>query len=259
MRNQWHKILIRTDTMTTHILNGDSLREQFPTAISGEIIVAKECLVDGNVSGESLEDLYKNRIAFLQQAYQSPIKKYHDKVIVEFEKIQALGPEAEVNLWFEDDLFCQVNMWFVAFLLKNYTQVSEVFLIRPTADLRYGFGGMSQEDLRAAYGNKEALSSEHIEVFATLWTHYQANELASMQSLAQKHASMLPFLPAAVQAHLDRFPIGDSRLERSLKAIIAEVGQEFVPVFRAFHERESIYGFGDLQVKRLFDELIAST
>jgi len=32
--------------------------------------------------------------------------------------------------------------------------------------------------------------------------------------------------------------------------------QDFGPVFREFTKRESIYGYGDLQVKRLFDELL---
>ncbi len=35
-----------------HILNGDSLKEQFPENIQGDIIVARECLVDGNVKGK---------------------------------------------------------------------------------------------------------------------------------------------------------------------------------------------------------------
>jgi len=34
-----------------HILNGDALKEQFPDRIKGKIIIARECLVDGNVTG----------------------------------------------------------------------------------------------------------------------------------------------------------------------------------------------------------------
>ncbi|GJM35445.1 MAG: hypothetical protein DHS20C18_44460 [Saprospiraceae bacterium] len=37
-----------------HILNGDSLKEQFPENIQGEIIIARECLVDGSVKGRTL-------------------------------------------------------------------------------------------------------------------------------------------------------------------------------------------------------------
>ena len=34
-----------------HILNGDSLKDVFPKEIYGTCIVARECLVDGDVSG----------------------------------------------------------------------------------------------------------------------------------------------------------------------------------------------------------------
>ena len=41
---------------TFHILNGDALKSQFPERILGEIIVARECLVDGPVEGHRLTD-----------------------------------------------------------------------------------------------------------------------------------------------------------------------------------------------------------
>lgn len=44
---------------------------------------------------------------------------------------------------------------------------------------------------------------------------------------------------------------------QSLITIMKELDtEEFGPVLREFNKRESIYGFGDLQVKRLFDEII---
>jgi len=70
---------------------------------------------------------------------------------------------------------------------------------------------------------------------------------------------MLP----AIHAHLQRFPseteTNKEKLGRpkiSLIQIMNELkSEEFAPVFREFSKRESIYGFGDLQVKRLFDEV----
>lgn len=45
---------------------------------------------------------------------------------------------------------------------------------------------------------------------------------------------------------------------QALQQIIDELGtEEFTLVFREFCKREGIYGFGDLQVKRLYDELLA--
>jgi hypothetical protein len=46
--------------MDYHILNGDALKGQFPSEIPGQLIVARECLVDGDVSGESLSEFFRN-------------------------------------------------------------------------------------------------------------------------------------------------------------------------------------------------------
>lgn len=242
--------------MPYHILNGDALRQQFPAAISGEIIVAREALIDGPVAAESLDAFYTIREAFLGEAYD-PAGTYQEKSLPEFKKIEALPADTEVNLWFEDDLFCQVNMWFVAHLLKTYTAVTKVYLIRPTTDLRYGFGGMRPEELEKAFANRQKITMEQLALFGKLWEHFQAHQLPGMIALADSASSAFPFLPAAVQAHIDRYPAeGLGRPEQSLKAIMEELGSDdFGPVFRAFWEREAIYGFGDLQVKRLYDEM----
>lgn len=246
--------------MQTHILNGDALREQFP-AIDGELIIARACLVDGPVSGDNLEALYTTRARFISENYGAPLEQYAQKTVPEFEKIQGLSPEAEVNLWFEDDLFCQVNMWFVAYLIKSFTQVKAVYLVRPTGDMKYGFGGMSKKELSQAHANRKRISAAQLGLFAQLWQHYQKGKLSEMVLLAQSATSAFPFLPAAVQAHVDRYPTDGTpgRPERSLQTIMEEVGKEkFGPVFRAFWEREAIYGFGDLQVKRLYDKLLGA-
>ena len=39
-----------------HVLNGDALKEQFPPTITGDIIVIRECLVDGPVTGNNVDD-----------------------------------------------------------------------------------------------------------------------------------------------------------------------------------------------------------
>ena len=52
-----------------HILNGDVLKNQFPKQVPGQIIVARECLVDGPVDGDSMEELFETRSSFIQKAY----------------------------------------------------------------------------------------------------------------------------------------------------------------------------------------------
>ena len=93
-----------------HILNGDSLKEQFPDELQGELIVARECLADGNVEGKNLDDLYKTKAQFIRKYYGDfTPDNYYKKTVSEFEKIQTIPPDSDINLWFEDVLFCQVK------------------------------------------------------------------------------------------------------------------------------------------------------
>ena len=79
-----------------------------------------------------------------------------------------------------------------------------------------------------------------------------------MTAIAIDASEEFPFLTDVVTAHSERVPTNDSpgRPKKIIKEIIDELGtSDFSPVFREFSKRESIYGFGDLQVKRLMKDL----
>ena len=106
-----------------HILNGDALKEQFPEDIKGTLIIARECLIEGNVDGDTFDSFFNNRAQFISKNYGDTKEAYLQNVKTEFQKILTLEPDSNVNLWFEDDLFCQVNFWFIIHLLsENKTQ-----------------------------------------------------------------------------------------------------------------------------------------
>ena len=123
---------------TYHILNGDALLEQLPDSIEGERLVCRECLVDGDVQGDTLEELYATRAKFIGTHYPGETEEgYYAEAVPELNKIAAIPAGSNVYLWFEDDLFCQVNLWFVASMLPDEV---EVFLVRPEGDLLCFYG-----------------------------------------------------------------------------------------------------------------------
>ncbi len=247
-----------------HILNGDSLKEQFPKTIQGKIIVAREALVDGNVEGESLEEFYDTRATFISSHYAGYSKEdYFEKTVSEFEKIQAILSEVDINLWFEDDLFCQVNFWFVVHLLNKNGQQNSIFLVRPKEHTQYGFGSLDESELISIYENRLSIGQNELHKIALLWENYKNNDteklLQTAKELDQEVSKNYAFMLPAIDAHLQRFPTSEEKLGRpkaSLIQIMKDLkSEEFAPVFREFSKRESIYGFGDLQVQRLFDEV----
>jgi len=243
--------------MAFHILNGDALKEQFPATITGEKIVFRECLVDGPVKADSLPEFYQLREHYLSQHYgaeQQPA--YNSYVVSEFEKILNIPEGSEVNLWFEDDLFCQVNLWFCIHLLRN--KAVKLCLVRPNQLSPYGFGAYSTEELVLLFSQRSKILS--IELWNRLWNSYESQSIETLFWIAGQLVEY-PFLFEAAKAHADRLVVGVTwgRPQQTLIKIMEELGtDEFGPIFQEFTKREPIYGFGDLQVHRLYQEVIES-
>jgi len=245
-------------TKQYHILNGDALKEQFPKSIPGELIVTRECLVDGSVRGNTLAEFYETRAGFIENSYSGYSQQgYFEKTVSEFQKMQDIPDNAEINLWFEDDLFCQVNFWFVINLLVKSKRNHLYFLVRPKSHSPYSFGRLGEAELLSVYENRIRLTET--DKLAKLWDAYRIDDTAELIQIAEQLKDSYPFIPEAVIAHMERIP-GDGKLGRPEQTLIQIMKDlktdEFGPVFREFCRREEIYGFGDLQVKRMLDEII---
>ena len=239
-----------------HILNGDALKEQFPSNIQGEPIVCRECLITGDVKGDSLTEFYAARAKFISEQYDTTESDYGQKVVTEFNKIQNIENDSEINLWFEDDLFCQVNFWFILHLINQYEINAKLFLVRPTEKSPYSFGSYSQSELTSIHSNRIQLSD--IENLVELWPAYKKEHTGRLLLIGRKIKHIYPFILKAVNAHIDRIPT-DAYLGRPKQALIQIMKdlktKEFGTVFREFCKREGIYGFGDTQVKALLQEI----
>lgn len=243
---------------TYHILNGDALKDRFPSdQISGEAIIMRECLIDGPVLAKTQEAFYQARTSFLIEAYGDNGIKYENSVIAEFNKIAAIN-NAEVNLWFEDDLFCQINLWYICSLIYKKNDI-KVNLVRPNSSLQYGFGGLNAEELIQAYKQKMPLTIVNVNQLVWLWFTYQKNHVERLLKLSVQLSSELPFVKEAIISHIERETTGEKlgRPEQAILDIIKEKSStDFEIVFREFSKREPIYGFGDLQLKRIFNRVI---
>ncbi|MBT7655427.1 MAG: DUF1835 domain-containing protein [Flavobacteriales bacterium] len=134
-----------------HIFNGDQLLAQLSPEITGTRIVIRECLMDGPVAADTLHDSYKMRARFLTTKYPiGTIEEYHKNVVTEFERIQNIPPNSAIYLWFEDDLFCQVNCWFVLALLQDQVGY-QLYLIRLDARSPYAFSVYTSEELKGLF------------------------------------------------------------------------------------------------------------
>jgi hypothetical protein len=249
--------------MTTyHVINGDCLADQLKqTKINHNFIVCRECLIEGNVQANSIAEFWKSRAEFIAGMYKVTTEDYLNKTVSEFEKLNHLPDHSEVCLWFENDLFCQANMWFVISILANQPTL-KIFRIFPVienkADLWKGFGIATSEKLEQAYDSKIQFTHGDIELGKSLWTAYQNDDLNQLGRLAKSKSDCFKYLEEVCQAHIDRFPTDKSlgRPDKVVKEIIETSSKEFQTVFSEFSNREGIYGFGDLQIKSIYDRLM---
>lgn len=247
-----------------HVLNGDCLAEQLrETPLNQDFIICRECLIDGALKADNISDFWKLRAEFIASGYQVSTQDYFIKTVAEFEKLNAIPDDSEVCLWFENDLFCQANMWFVlAFLSKKPTlKLFRIFpIIENYVEDWKGFGNNNVNDLGKAYSEKVFLEPQDIELGQNLWNAYQNSDFTKLQELSKQKSDCFAYLEEVCQAHIDRFPVDKSlgRPEKIVKEIIKIKSSNFQEVFKEFSAREGIYGFGDLQLKSIYDRQIQS-
>lgn len=240
-----------------HVLNGDALLDQFPESLPGERIVMRECLIEGPVNSASLDSFYKDRLAFLQFEYKATEENYQTSTIAELEKLAELANDDDINLWFEQDLFCQANLWFICAYLMLHKKSNPLYLIMPRSFSNYGFGALDSKELSSLYDDRKPFL--HLKEFAALWEFYRLGKNDELLKLTHDLSGTYPFLEETVQAHLERSRTKESlgRPMNSLIRIIKDLQTtEFGPVFKEFCTREGVYGYGDSQVKRFFNEII---
>lgn len=243
--------------MIYHILPGDSLVEEFrKTNIYGEVIVCREALISGPVDADSLDEFWQQRARFILTEYGDDEIEYLEKTAAELNKLTELDSGDEVNLWFEYELFCSVNLWFCLSLLKETS--AKIYRVEPIGldeDKRWdGFGMFDADDLQACFEMRAKLIEPEVEFGAKLWdTYRQKNEVKVKQIARNEHASAFPYLGEVAAAANEQ----DIQPLEILRSITSQGERDFGKIFVEFKKRAGVYGYGDLQVKRLLDQLFS--
>jgi hypothetical protein len=247
--------------MIFNILNGDSLAHSFPdTKIEGDIIVVREALIEGDLSGNDLQDFWLARAKYMGLTDAA----YHDNVASEFEKIMNAPGDSEFNLWFEYDLFCQVNMWFAISVINSLSIKKKVYAVytsyldRNNKHFWNGFGPANSSQLQVCFAGRILLSDADLHLGQELWAAYKDNNFEELIRLAKTRSLAFPYLQEVVKAHTDRFAKDgtNGRPEKVIEDITKNISSDFHKVCEEFWKRESIYGFGDTQLKSLYDKVM---
>lgn len=240
--------------MIYQVLPGDAQVEEFrKTGIDGEVVVFREALLTGPLDGDIFGSFWDSRAAFILTEYGEDPFEYQDKVANEIVKIADADEGDEVNLWFEFELFCSVNLWFCCELLRGTT--AQVFRVGPTIleqdDIWDGFGKMNADDLAACFADRHAMSTNDIELGSELFRAYREGDTDRLKELGCTETAAFPHLRVVVEAAAQREILPLETVREIMESGVTEPGE----VFAEFKKRLGVYGYGDTQVFGLIDHL----
>lgn len=238
--------------MKLHVLPGDAVADRFRMAgIDGEVAICREALIDGPVSNPDLDVFWDERAEFIADAYGGSEDSYRKDVVPEFLKIANIPWASEVNLWFEYELFCSVNMWFCLHLLSG--KDAEVYRVAPIvhheSEIWKGFGPLGPNDLRDCFDARRKLSPDEVALGAELWEAYANSDNEKLLQTASRASDSFPYVEEVCAAASQM----NTRPKQVLNEIISSGISDFQKIFEEFSIRAGEYGFGDAQVRRLLD------
>lgn len=246
-----------------HLLNGDSTLHIFKeTAIPGQVFVWREVLCEGPIyAGIDHPHFWDNRMKHMLPLLGATQKDYEQKCVQEFKAFQKSIPGAsEIVLWFEYDLFCQLNLMAILhFLGRKNAKVSLVCVGNEFDDHQlYGLGQLSPDYYEILYRDRNLLSSNDLDYAITFWNAYVSDNPEELLGLLKSIPESYAYLGDAMRAHLLRFPNhrnGLSELEESVVQLIESGGHTKFSIVGTLLNRPYLYGFGDLQLFNLLKRL----
>ena len=252
-----------------HIHNGDSAAGTAKKSdIPGEHLAWREALVCGPAPGDLSQDEFRQmRAQHLSDAYGANLDKTVQELRAQEETLARFSDHEEVVLWFEPDLFGQVQLiylldWF-AHKELGQTRLTLICINEfPGIEGFRGFGELNEEQLAALFPQRQEVTQPQLDLGSKAWQAYSSAQAGGLIVLLNSDTSALPFLKDALSKHLQRFPStgnGLGRVERVGLDLVAKGFCNFKSLFPAFARREPEYGFGDAQFYFELKRLAAAT
>ena len=242
-----------------HITNGDIFTEKLKSlSLKGDIITWREMLCEGKtLCSVGSESFWKTRFDFLNKNYNISKSLYIEKTLKEYRSLCNHKQQDHIVLWFEHDLFCQINMIAVLSWLKEhrpYAQVSLVSSCKET-DKLLALGELTDEKLRELYENRKILTQDDIEYADYVWQLYCSDNPLPLENLGNFENHQFDYLSDSIKAHLTRFPSIKNGLN-SIENKVLEIADAQKPktkkqFLNQILSSQKLYGYGDTQYNRV--------
>ena len=165
----------------------------------------------------------------------------------------------ELVLWYEHDLFCQLNLLQVlGHVRASVPRTTPVSLICiggfPGRPAFKGLGELSAGELAPLFETRVPVDDRQYALAGRAWTAFRSPSPDAIESLVAADTSALPFLARALRRLLEEYPWttdGLSRSERRLLQLAADGPASFARLFPRMHDGEDAYYITDLSLEAL--------
>jgi len=169
----------------------------------------------------------------------------------------------ELILWFEHDLFDQLNLIQLLTWIRDHLPVAKPaslicigsFPGRPEFK---GLGELTPDELASLLETRQPISGPHYEVARRAWHAFREPTPEALDELRQEDTSALPYLAPALTRFFQEYPWTTDGLSRTERRLLELANGDGIALRRAvprMHEGEQVYYVTDLSLAALAEIL----
>jgi DNA-binding transcriptional MerR regulator len=227
-----------------HITNGESAGNTLrQTGLGGAVLAWLDVLHEGPVPAVPRPELLQARAAFLSEcgwgsrpALVASLERRDEQLV------QALTEGRQVVLWFEHDLYDQLQLLDVLALAHEVERIPEMIVVDSF------LGQLSADDMARLWPERRAATPAALGDAASAWDAFRTDDPKKLARWARRGSAELPFAGPALERLLEELPDvegGLSRTERQALEAVAEGARTAGKAFVSAQNREPAAFLGD--------------
>jgi hypothetical protein len=247
-----------------HVANGHCTTRLIEQAhLPGRTSIWADALHEGPIADVDDEELVRMRAAAIAHGLGGRVEDVEADLKRWRAVVDADDAYGELVLWFEHDLFDQLN------LIQLLARVGRDRPIRRPVSLvsidSYpghpdfkGLGELTAGDIAALFERRRPVTPEQCAVAARAWDAFRSQRRSRIQAVLLEDTSALPFLARALRRYLDEAPAAPGGLTRSERRLLEQLARGPVDIHAAWsrmHEGETAFYITDSSFWRLLEGL----
>jgi hypothetical protein len=243
-----------------NITNGESSVKIMQAAqIPGDILPWRDVLHEGPVPASlTLSELSEVRAQFIAAQGWEELEVVRNSFITRDKQLESYRNYKKVILWFEHDLYDQLQILQVLdWLTDNPFQEANLSIICTEQYL----GLASPDQIRELIAVQEKISERHLVVAKKAWAAFRSSSPEELPQLLNEDLTALPFLEGAILRLLEEYPNcknGLSRTAQTALEIIASGEGRPGRVFGSYQDTEERRFMGDTSFWAILHQLLDS-